>query len=373
MQITKPVHKAYKVRLYPTADQQVLMAKTFGCCRYVYNTTLAARNAAYQKDGTRLSGYDCVKMLPAMKAENEWLKEVDSTALQTSVLDMDAAFQNFFKGRKAGRKTGRPRFKAKHRCRDSFTSKVNLEVGDSYVRLPKLGRVRAVISMPALGKINRITVSRTKTGKYFACIHVEVEVQELPKTGAVVGIDLGVHDLIITSDGLKYPNPKHLANLEKKLGREQRRLSRKSKGSRRYERQRFKVARAHEKIANQRNDYIHKATTELIRRYDVVCIEDLNVRGMVKNHCLAKFVSDAAFGEIKRQLRYKAEWYGKQVVEAGRFYPSSQTCSCCGHREPTVKDLSVRRWVCPQCGAEHDRDVNAAKNILNEGLRLLSA
>lgn len=356
---------AYKYRLYPNKEQQEIFAKTFGCVRFIYNRMLSDKIRYYEETKQKLNN------APAQyKKEFEWLKEVDSLALANAQMNLQTAYNNFFRSPK----NGFPKFKSKKKNRNSYTTnnqKGTVRFTDGKLRLPKVGlvKIRQHRKINESEVIKSATISQTPSGKYYVSILVEQgDKKYLPKTNKNVGIDLGIKDFAITSDNQKISNPKYLAKSEKKIAKLQRQLSRKSKGSNNRNKARIKLARAWEKITNQRTDFLQKLSTELIRNYDVICLEDLNVSGMVKNHNLAKAISDCSWSEFVSMLQYKAEWYSRTISKIDRFYPSSQTCSCCGCVNPITKDLSVREWTCPECGTTHDRDINAAKNILKQGL-----
>lgn len=346
----------------------------------MYNRALDVKKSAYSETGKSVATNDLIKMIPAWKRDSEtsWLAQVDSMALQQSIRDLDRAYKNFFRRVREGGKPGFPKFKSRRHTRQSYRTNGGKVLDRNHIALPKLGTVRAKVSRPLQGRFMSVTVSLDAAGRYFATfLCTDVPSKDAPATDREVGIDLGVKTLATLSDGTKIENPRGLERYERKLAREQRRLSRRKgarkseKQSRRYLKQRKRVARIHAKIADARTDALHKVTTMLADENQVLCMEDLNAKGMMKNHHLAKAVTDASFGEFARLLEYKCAERGRSFVKIGRFYPSSKTCSACGHRLDALP-LSVRSWDCPACGAHHDRDVNAARNILTEGKRILS-
>ena len=364
--IMRKINRSYKFRLYPNNEQIDLMARHFGCVRFVYNYFLNQRIEQYRLTGKSDNFYEQCKSLTALKKqdETEWLKEVSAQTLQFSLKCLEVAYTNFFKKRAKF-----PKYKSKH-SKNSFTVPQCAHISDNRLFIRKFGEgIKCRVHREIRGKIGKVTVSKTPSGKYFASVFTEEEYETpLEKTNKSVGLDMGLKEFIVTSEGEIFKNNKYTRKYEQKLSIAQRHLSRKKKGSKGFENQRLKVARLHEKISNSRLDYLNKCSISLVRRYDTICIEDLNVKGMMKNHNLAKSISDVSWGSFITMLTYKADWNGKKVIKIDRYFPSSQTCNVCGNVNKQTKDLSVREWECPVCHTHHNRDVNAAINILNLGL-----
>lgn len=351
--------KAYKYRIYPDAEQMQFFAKCFGCVRFVYNRMLSDRIEHYNLTGKSLNN------TPAQyKSEFTWLKEVDSLALANAQMNLNTAYRNFFRDKS----NGFPKFKSKKTNNFSYTTnnqKGTVYVENGYIKLPKLKspvKIRQHRSFE--GVIKSCTISKAPSGKYHISILVETEIQKLPASDMRVGIDVGIKDFAVLSNGEAYKNPKHLRKSEKRLAKLQRDLSRKQIGSSNRNKARIKVAKLHEKIANQRMDFLHKKSTEIIRKNQAIVIEDLKVKNLMKNHNLAKSIAEVSWSRFREMLDYKSRWYGRELIIAPPDYPSSQLCSDCGNRSSQTKDLACRVYICPECGLEIDRDYNASLNLL---------
>src|SRR3989449_89231 len=359
--------KAYKYRFSPSPEQKRILAHTFGCCRYVYNWALRQRTDAYYQHGERLYYEATAQRLVTLKKQEEtlWLNEVSSVPLQQALRHLDKAFRNFFEGR-----ADYPTFKKKRQQQAATYASNAFSWDRHHLTLAKMEAPLPTIwhrPLPDGCKPSSVTITKDDAERYFVSILVEEDMKPLEVTPKTVGLDLGLKSMVITSDGQTHGNPKFAASDEKKLAQAQRRHAKKKKGSKNRNKARLKVARVHATIADRRKDYQHKLSTRIVHENQVICIESLAVKNMLQNHCLAKSISDVGWGEFVRQLEYKAQWYGRTLVKIDKWYPSSKRCSHCGHVLPTLS-LDVRFWKCPQCQTFHDRDHNAAKNVLAAGL-----
>jgi len=370
----KRIIKVYKYKLKPTVKQKIMLNQAIGCARYIYNWGLALRKTAYEKDKTRLTYIDTAKELTKLKQKEEykWLRESANESLQQSLRCLDAAFTNFFRDKSIGY----PKFKSKKNGKDvvKYINHVYFDFDNWKVKIPKIGWVKLLKNKSfdqSIWTTKTLTVTRDRCGDYWCTIVCHADIEDEPKTKVspqtTVGIDVGIKTFAILSDGTQIENPKFTKHAARKLAILQRKFARTKKDSKRHEVMRLKIARYHRRVANRRNNFLHKLTTSLIQNYNTICIENLKIRNMVKNHRLAGFIQDASWYEFKRQLLYKADWYGKNVLQVDTFYPSSKICSKCGYKNDELK-LSDRVWICPECGMVLDRDLNAAENIKKECL-----
>ena len=359
------IRKAYKYRIYPNTEQKIFFAKCFGCVRFFYNKSLTDMNDIYKATGKFKN------ITPASyKEDYSFLKEVDAFALCNAQLNRNTAFKSFF-----SHKTGFPKFKSKRNDQSYTTNNqgsVKFSNNDRYISIPKCSRIRIKMHRYFEGTIKSITVSMTTDNKYYISLLVEEENKPKKPTDGMIGLDLGIKDLIVDSNGKKYKNHKYLTKSQDKLAREQRKLSKMVKGSNNRNKQRIKVARLYKKICNQRNDYLHKLSRRIIDENQVIVLEDLKVKDMMSDSKIARNIADASWSRLVSILTYKANWYNRKVIKIPAAYPSSQLCSKCGYKNSITKDLAIRKWTCPECGSIHDRDINAARNILSKGIELLT-
>jgi putative transposase len=360
--------KVVKVRLYPTEQQEIQLSQAFGCTRWLWNRFLALTHETYKNTGKGLSRYDLQKQLPSLKKDFEWLAETYSQCLQAVCLNLSRAFINFFEKRSQF-----PRFKSKH-GKQSLSYPQNVKILEEAIKFPKIGEIYAVIHRPIEGKVKTVTISKNKANQYYASVLLEVEGDFPPVSteGKAIGLDMGLTDFCITSDGSKYANPRWIDRHERNLIRKQQALSRQQKGSNNTEKSRLKVAKVHNRISRCREDFQHKLSRKIVNENQVIVVENLNIKGMVKNHCLAKSISGVGWGQFMTMLKYKCEQEGKVYLEIDRFFPSSKTCNHCLNVVDSLP-LDIRQWQCPGCGTKHDRDINASICIRDEGLRIMTS